>query len=62
MMGWFMIEINASEDIYLHVFYDCINIESYAYGLGMVVYNNEIDDLIAALQKAKAIMAIDKSK
>ena len=62
MMGWFMIDVSNNNII--------VNI---ADGPSHItIYNSideylefmpyEIDDLIAALQKAKAIMAIDKSK
>ena len=62
MMGWFMIdniiEISSSIDVIIYDYY--INI---SHVMGSVeVYDNEIDDLIAALIKAKAIMASDKSK
>ena len=62
MMGWFMIdniiEISSSIDVIIYDYYIKIS-----HVMGSVeVYDNEIDDLIAALQKAKAIMASDKSK
>ena len=59
MMGWFMIDniikISSDLDVIIYDFY--VKIDSH-----VIVYDNEIDDLIAALQKAKAIMASDKSK
>ena len=59
MMGWFMIDniikISSDLDVIIYDFY----VKIYSH---VIVYDNEIDDLIAALQKAKAIMASDKSK
>ena len=59
MMGWFMIDniikISCDLDVIIYDYY--VKIDSH-----VIVYDNEIDYLIAALQKAKAIMAIDKSK
>ena len=59
MMGLFMIDniikISSDLDVIIYDFY--VKIDS-----NVIVYDNEIDNLIAALQKAKAIMAIDKSK
>ena len=59
MMGWFMIDniikISSDLDVIIYDFY--VKIDSH-----VIVYDNEIDNLIAALQKAKAIMASDKSQ
>lgn len=59
MMGWFMIDniIKISSDLDVIIYDYYVKIDSH-----VIVYDNEIDNLIAALQKAKAIMAIDKSK
>ena len=59
MMGLFMIDniIKISSDLDVIIYDYYVKIDSH-----VIVYDNEIDNLIAALQKAKAIMAIDKSK
>ena len=59
MMGWFMIDniIKISSDLDVIIYDYYVKIDSH-----VIVYDNEIDDLIAALIKAKAIMASDKSK
>ena len=64
MMGWFMIEFEFSGNrvlVYNETVFKYVQIfdDDRDY---VVFMPNEIDDLIAALQKAKAIMAIDKSK
>ena len=58
-MGLFMIDniIKISSDLDVIIYDYYVKIDSH-----VIVYDNEIDNLIAALQKAKAIMAIDKSK
>ena len=50
-----IIKISSDLDVIIYDYY--VKIDSH-----VIVYDNEIDNLIAALQKAKAIMAIDKSK
>ena len=59
MMGWFMIDniIKISSDLDVIIYDYYVKIDRH-----VIVYDNELDDLIAALQKAKAIMASDKSK
>ena len=59
MMGWFMIDniIKISSDLDVIIYDYYVKIDSH-----VIVYDNEIDNLIAALIKAKAIMASDKSK
>ena len=58
-MGWFMIDniIKISSDLDVIIYDYYVKIDRH-----VIVYDNELDDLIAALQKAKAIMASDKSK
>ena len=58
-MGWFMIDniIKISSDLDVIIYDYYVKIDSH-----VIVYDNEIDNLIAALIKAKAIMASDKSK
>ena len=60
MMGWFMIDSFNSNgfEIYLNDY--GVRVECYNFDIKL--HHNEIDDLIAALIKAKAIMASDKSK
>ena len=63
-MGWFMIEFEFSGNRVL-VDNETVfkNVQIFDEDGDYVLFiPNEIDDLIAALQKAKAIMAIDKSK
>ena len=59
MMGWFMIDniIKISSDLDVIIYDYYVKIDSH-----VIVYDNEIDNLIAALIKAKAIMTSDKSK
>ena len=59
-MGLFMIDSFNSNgfEIYLNDY--GVRIECYHFDIKL--HHNEIDDLIAALIKAKAIMASDKSK
>ena len=59
MMVWFMIDniIKISSDLDVIIYDYYVKIDSH-----VIVYDNEIDNLIAALIKAKAIMASDKSK
>ena len=59
MMGWFMIDniIKISSDLDVIIYDYYVKIDSH-----VIVYDNELDNLIAALIKAKAIMASDKSK
>ena len=64
MMGWFMIEIKFSGNMVL-VYNESVfkNVQIFdADGDYVVFIPDEIDDLIAALIKAKEIMASDKSK
>ena len=63
-MGWFMIEFEFSGNRVL-VDNETVfkNVQIFDEDGDYVLFiPNEIDDLIAALQKAKAIMASDKSK
>ena len=68
MMGWFMSKfILGGDKLIIEVIQGSEIIGKflsvYVKGAGIFkVFDDEIDDLIAALQKAKAIMAIDKSK
>ena len=59
MTGLFMIDniIKISSDLDVIIYDYYVKIDSH-----VIVYDNEIDNLIAALIKAKAIMASDKSK
>ena len=57
MMGWFMIDSFNSNgfEIYLNDY--GLRIECYNFDIKL--HHNEIDDLIAALQKAKEVMSDD---
>ena len=64
MMGWFMIEYKFYDNavrVTIGEFSKYVEIHD-SDGDYVVFIPDEIDYLIAALQKAKAIMAIDKSK
>ena len=50
-----IIKISSDLDVIIYDYY--VKIDS-----NVIVYDNELDNLIAALIKAKAIMASDKSK
>ena len=56
MTGWFMIDniIKISSDLDVIIYDYYVKIDSH-----VIVYDNEIDNLIAALQKAKEIMSND---
>ena len=56
MMGWFMIDniIKISSDLDVIIYDYYVKIDSH-----VIVYDNEIDKLIAALQKAKEVMSND---
>ena len=56
IMGWFMIDniIKISSDLDVIIYDYYVKIDSH-----VIVYDNEIDNLIAALQKAKEFMSGD---
>ena len=64
MMGWFMIEYKFYDNavrVTIGEFSKCVEIND-SDGDYVVFMPDEIDDLIAALIKSKAIIASDKSK